>query len=150
MKNVRQPIRTRSLALAACLICALGLAHAQDEPGPAGVSSAQLVAFTQKLQAAVAAGQPATVADLVSFPLRVNEEHRKPRYVSRARFVASYSKVFTPHVRAVVVAQDPQTLFQNASGAMFGNGEVWLAGVCSNTACTHSKVLVTAVNLSAR
>lgn len=150
MRNARQPIGTRSLARAACLAFAFSVAHAGDDPGPAGVSSTQLVAFTQKLQAAVAARQPAAVADLVSFPLRINEEQRKPRYVSRARFVASYNKLFTPHVTAVVVAQDPHALFQNSSGAMFGNGEVWLAGVCSDTACTHSKVRVTAINLSAR
>lgn len=150
MRNTRQPIGTRSLALAACLICALGVAQAEDAPGPAGVSSTQLVAFTQKLQAAVTARQPAAVADLVSFPLRVNQEQRKPRSVSRAQFVASYNTLFTPHMTAVVVAQDPHALFQNSSGAMFGNGEVWLAEVCSDPACTHSKVLVTAINLPAR
>lgn len=117
-----------------------------EETGPDGLTGQALVSFVQSLQLAVKSDSPKQVAALVSFPLRVNGEAGKHRKLSAAQFEKEYAQVFTPAVKAAVLKQDPKTLFRNSSGAMIGDGQVWLAGICADAKCAKSEVKLITVN----
>jgi hypothetical protein len=86
------------------------------------------------------------VAALVIFPLRVYHGRKATRIQDAQVFVHDYPHIFTTEVTRAVLAQKPGDLFHNWQGSMIGNGQVWFSGVCSDAACTHSRIGVTAVN----
>ena len=57
-----------------------------------------------------------------------------------------FDEIITDKVRAAVMAQDYATLFVNAEGAMFGNGELWFNGICDDSACSSSHAAVISIN----
>lgn len=118
---------------------------AEDEPGPDGLTEQQLNAALTALQEAVKRGDAEAVAGWVSFPLQVNRNGRSER-MGRARFLARYAEVFNGKVRRALAEQEAQALFRNARGAMVGDGELWLAGVCEDRACRSTTVQVVAVD----
>lgn len=117
-----------------------------QEVGPDGLSTAQLEAFVTSLKAAVKANDPTRLRDLIAFPLRVNSKSGRHLAVSQKDFAVQYPRVFTPDVRAVVLQQEASTLFRNSNGAMFGNGQVWVSGVCRTKDCKESDVKVISVS----
>lgn len=113
--------------------------------GPDGLTQAELTDALHRLQQAVASGDAKRVAALVSFPLQVNQGKQSRRW-TRARFVAAYAQLFDKNLQQVLADQTPQTLFRSSRGAMIGNGEIWLSGVCQDNDCRRSKVMVIAIN----
>ena len=112
-----------------------------------GMTEEDVTAFLGALQAAVRADRPATVADLIVFPLRVDKPAQKGFVRTRGEFVRSYATIFTPAVRAAVLAQNGAELFRNWQGFMIGNGEVWFAGVCPDASCSTHRIGVITVNV---
>ena len=98
-----------------------------------------------RLQRGVASGDKAGVAALVAYPLNVAIGGKRRRIANAAEFVASWDGIITPEVARVIASQRYQDLFVNAQGAMLGNGQVWLSGVCRDPACARSDVRVTAI-----
>ncbi len=113
--------------------------------GPDGLTDAELAETLDQLQRAVAAGDPNRVADLMSFPLQVNQGKRRSKW-TKARFLASYGDLFDNSLRQVVAAQTPQALFRSSRGAMLGNGEVWLSVICQDKSCSRRQIKVIAMN----
>lgn len=122
------------------------VAAADNEPGPDGLTAQQLGAALTALQEAVKRDDAEGVAALMSFPLQVNHGSHS-EHMGRSRFLARYPQVFTGKVRRALAAQEAQALFRNARGAMVGEGELWLSGVCMDKACKSLAVQVVAVNL---
>ena len=135
------------IALVVALTLTTGWAQANSETGPSGNTRVELASFARRLQAGVAAHKARSVAELVAFPLRVNHPNHKSFFLSKSQFLTQYDQVFTGQVSVAVVAQDPEALFENSKGAMFGAGEVWVAAVCSTSSCVESKLLVVSVNV---
>jgi hypothetical protein len=87
--------------------------------------------FFARLQNAVRADDRATVATLVSLPLRVShhgrdEFHPVTRwYANRAAVLRDYPLIFTSRVRGAILEQSMDNLFTRDQGAMIGGGEVW-------------------------
>jgi len=124
-------------------------AHA-EEPGPDGLLTQELKAFVVTLQSAVKSDSPEKVAPLIQFPLRVNEAPSKSHSVTASHFSAEYEKIFTPAVKAAVLEQKQNDIFRNANGAMLGNGEVWISGVCRDKDCQIAPPKVTTINLGGK
>jgi hypothetical protein len=110
--------------------------------------------FLASLQDAIRAENPNQVAVLVKFPLRVGHPSkpsarplRAVKVRNAAELVRRYSEIFTPEVRAAVLAQSPDTLFRNWQGAMVGNGELWFTGVCLDSTCSRHRVGVISINV---
>ena len=105
--------------------------------------------FTQ-LQEAVAKHDTAAVAALVSYPITINPHTNKAMRVRTPQaFVASYDKIVTPHIAKVVGDQKYEQLFVNYQGAMFGSGEVWLAGICKDSSCKQSEIRIRTIQNTA-
>lgn len=133
---------TLSLAL-------LGPSVQAEETGPDGLTSQALAVYLKQLQQAVKSDSAAEVAKLVSFPLRVNGLAGKNRKLNAAQFAKEYASVFTPAIKATVLKQEAKTLFRKSEGAMMGDGEVWLSGICEDSKCVKSQIKVISVNLQA-
>jgi hypothetical protein len=110
--------------------------------------------FLASLQDAIRAENPNQVAVLVKFPLRVGHPSkpsarplRAVKVRNAAELVRRYSEIFTPEVRAAVLAQSPDTLFRNWQGAMVGNGKLWFTGVCLDSTCSRHPVRVISINV---
>jgi hypothetical protein len=106
----------------------------------------QSVQFLAALQDAVKSGQPKAVSALVIFPLRVYHGRKATRIKDAQAFVHDYPRIFTAEVAKAVLTQKPGDLFHNWQGSMIGNGQVWFSGVCTDAACSHQRIGVTAVN----
>lgn len=61
-------------------------------------------------------------------------------------FKARFAEFFNDAVKDAVLAQTYETLFVNADGVMFGIGQLWLNGICRDTACTTFDVKISAFN----
>lgn len=94
------------------------------------------------LQSAVAGGDKAAVAALVSYPLHTTVAGKPKTIKDAAAFVAQYDAIMTDEIRKVVGAQQYAGVMVNAQGVMLGDGQVWLNGVCADKACKQSTPMV--------
>jgi len=97
------------------------------------------------LQRSVAAHDAATVAGLVSYPIRVTLKGKPTTVASAKDFIARYDQIMTPDIAAAVTGQRYDDLFVNYKGVMFGNGQVWLNGICRDKACKTFDVKAIAI-----
>jgi len=97
--------------------------------------------FSQ-LQQGVRTGDKQAVAKLVAYPLDVKIDG-KPRTIRNAQaFIQSWDGIITPDIARVIRDQKFSDLFVNQKGVMFGDGQVWLSGICRDVACTSSDVRI--------
>lgn len=66
-----------------------------------------------------------------------------------AAFVKNYDAIVTPAIAKVVEAQSYDSLFVNQQGLMFGNGEVWINGICKNKSCSEVEPKVVTIQKAA-
>ena len=118
-----------------------------EETGPDGLLTEELKAFVVTLQKTVQDDSPEKIAPLIQFPLRVNAATGKNHSVTARRFTAEYGQIFTPVVKAAILRQELDEIFRNSKGAMLGNGEVWISGVCLDQGCQVAPPKVTTINI---
>lgn len=102
-------------------------------------------AVFDNLQKAMAAGDKDGVAALVAYPLEVTVQGKKQRIAGAQELVANWDKVVTPDIVKAVADQKFSTAMVNQDGLMLGDGQVWISGVCRDTACKVSDVRITAI-----
>lgn len=83
-------------------------------------------------------GKSDIVVSLVNYPLTVTIDGEDATYGSEQELLDAYDSVFTEAIIEAVSAQDYGTLFVNSEGVMIGNGEVWITGICEDSACTSA------------
>ncbi|HVX82660.1 MAG TPA: hypothetical protein VHB23_14920 [Devosiaceae bacterium] len=88
-------------------------------------------------QDAVANRNKQDVAAFVRYPIVVTINGHKRTIRSSAAFVAAYDQIMTPDIVDAVTKQQYGDLFVNDQGIMFGNGEVWIHGLCLDRGCRH-------------
>ncbi len=141
---MRRIVRVLS-GLCACAAPALALA---DESATNGAiddafgEHAKYEAVILSFQKAVAAHDSAAVAKLVSYPISVSIKGRKTTVSNAKAFVANYDAIMTPDIVSTVTGQKYEDLFVNSHGVMFGNGQVWVNGVCRDNSCKTLDVKV--------
>jgi predicted lipid-binding transport protein (Tim44 family) len=95
------------------------------------------------LQLAVEKHDTATIASLVSYPIVINPHTKEALHIGTPQaFIAQYDSIVTPHIAEVIAKQKYDNLFVNYQGAMFGNGELWIAGICRDKTCTQSDIKI--------
>ncbi|QDH71510.1 hypothetical protein [Marilutibacter alkalisoli] len=94
------------------------------------------------LQKAVAAGDKDAVAQMILYPLNGAVDGQQT-IRDAGQFVREYDSIVTPAIADAVARQNFADLMVNKNGLMFGNGEVWLTGICEDDACEKQSILVT-------
>ena len=95
------------------------------------------------LKQAVGRHDAAAVAAMVSYPITINPHTPNAIHIRTPQeFVASYDKIITPHIAEVIQKQKYEELFVNYQGAMFGSGEVWIAGICKDKECKQTEIKI--------
>ena len=97
---------------------------------------AEFLRFDHDLKSAMAMQEPARLASLILFPLRVNYAGDKHLSLNNdAGFRKQFPGIFSDAIRKTVMQQKIDALFCRDQGIMYGNGEVWIgvAGAESST-----------------
>ncbi|MGY0559039.1 hypothetical protein [Lysobacter sp. A421] len=98
-----------------------------------------------RLQRGVGSADKQAVAALVSYPINV-EIDGKPRVIRDAQaFIELWDQVITPGIASVITSQQFADLRVNYQGVMFGDGQVWLTGICRDDACAASDIRVVTI-----
>lgn len=109
----------------------------------------QYEALFDALQAAVAADDPEAVAGLVSYPITITIGGEPVTFESPEEFGSYYAEIFTPEIRSAVLDQKYDELFVRDQGVMFGNGQVWLSGICLDDACEKPEARILTIQSTA-
>ncbi|AOF88390.1 hypothetical protein [Sinorhizobium sp. RAC02] len=140
--------RIRHLFLAAPLIIA-GMVPAFADESSVNQSIDQLLGDHTKYQAVIIALQKAVaaqdakgVAAMVSYPIGVKINGKETNVKSAAAFEKHYSGIITPRIAKAVTDQKYGDLFVNYQGVMFGDGQVWISGICTDNDCKNFDVKV--------
>ena len=99
------------------------------------------VAF-DAIHAAVANDDAAGFAQWVSYPITVTADGKELTINDADQFVTEYDVVIAGDIKDAILKQKWETLFVNADGIMYGNGQVWLNGICQDDACAAFDVRV--------
>lgn len=102
-------------------------------------------AVINALQKAVAAHDAAGVAELVSYPIGVSVNGKETHIKSAKAFAEHYDGIFTPSITKAVTDQKYEDLFVNYKGIMFGDGQVWINGICHDNACKEFDAKIIAI-----
>lgn len=102
------------------------------------------------IQAAVADDDAEAVADWVAYPFKVTINGQAYVLDDAEAFIAHYEAMMTPEIKAAVVDQPFETLFVNASGIMFGDGQMWLAGICADDTCADFDTRIITIQSTAK
>lgn len=131
----------RGLLLGLALLCLpLPAAVAQDQAVRQTIDSmlgdhAKYDAVIAALQKAVKDHDAAAVAALVSYPITVTIDGESRAFATPKDFIANYDWIMPAKIAATIVSQKYGDLFVNAQGISFGQGEVWINGICKDNAC---------------
>ncbi|HEY6642020.1 MAG TPA: hypothetical protein VIZ63_07755 [Povalibacter sp.] len=98
-----------------------------------------------ELQRAVAAHDVTAVAAMVQFPLKVTVDGKPTTIADAATFALNYDQIVTAAIAAAVVNTPHADLLVNQWGIMFGNGEVWINGICADEKCSSFEPRVIAI-----
>lgn len=83
-------------------------------------------------------GKSDIVVSLVNYPLTVTIDGDAATYASEQDLLDAYDSVFTEAIIEAVSNQEYGDLFVNSEGVMIGNGEVWISGICEDSACSSA------------
>jgi uncharacterized protein YyaL (SSP411 family) len=127
-------------------------AAAPPQPNTAAIDSsisanvgdpAKVREILSTLQQSVQKHDAAAVAAIVSYPITINP-HKPNAVIIRTpkSFVDRYDRIITPHIADVIENQKYEALFVNDQGAMLGDGEVWIAGICRDKTCQQTDIKI--------
>lgn len=90
-------------------------------------------------QSAVVEGKAEIVASLISYPITISIGGEDGTFEDEEQLLESYNDIFTDKIVNIVRNQDYGSAFVNSERLMFGDGEVWIGGVCEDSACSSSQ-----------
>ncbi len=83
------------------------------------------IAFFEKLQTAVKAGDKNQLSSMVVYPLRSFQNGKRIQIRSRDQFLRQYSQLLTPAVVCAIEAAKISDVWGNDQGFMVGRGVIW-------------------------
>lgn len=98
------------------------------------------------LKIAMTAGDSATVAGNVLYPIEVNVNGVVTTVASAAEFEQSYAAIFDPDLQAAIMAADEQDLRLMPGGVSAADGALWFNLLCLDAACSETGFRITAIN----
>lgn len=87
------------------------------------------------IQQAVEDDDPDALAQWVQFPINVRVGDGEQTLKDADDFDAAYPDLFTPEIKSAITDQRYEDLHVTYQGAMFGDGQIWLSGICKTDAC---------------
>ena len=109
----------------------------------------QFIEAFDAIQAAVAADDAETFAEWVSYPFSVTVDGEAYSFEGPEGVVEHYESMMIDEIKAAIVDQQYKDLFVNAEGVMFGDGQLWLTGICQNEPCDIFDVRIITVQSTA-
>jgi hypothetical protein len=102
------------------------------------------------LQQAARNHDAAAVAALVSYPITI-DPHTPHAVTIRTpqAFIARYDQIVTPQIAQVIENQKYEDIFVNGQGAMLGDGEVWISGICKDSSCKQVDIRIRTIQNTA-
>lgn len=102
------------------------------------------------IREAVANDDETGFAEWVSYPINVTTVAGKALTIDDAdQFVTEYETIITGDIKAAILAQKWEELFVNAQGVMYGDGQVWLNGICTDESCAEFDVKIITIQSTA-
>jgi hypothetical protein len=121
----------RSLCIVIAITCLAGLSLAQETGNCTTRETATrpdcpgAIAFFQKLQAAVSAGDKTALASMVSYPMRAAQNGKRIQIRTRQQFLQVYPQLFNPAVICAIKSAGASDVWGNDQGFMVGRGVIW-------------------------
>ncbi|MBW8322451.1 MAG: hypothetical protein K0M49_00960 [Arenimonas sp.] len=94
------------------------------------------------LQERVANEDSIAFSAFVDYPITVTINGKRRTIRSAEEFEPLYHDIVTPEIADVIVSQDYGSLFVNGDGIMFGDGQVWMNGICLDDACSEMEARI--------
>jgi hypothetical protein len=94
------------------------------------------------IQQAVEGDDPDALAEWVQFPINVRIGDAVRTLKNADDFDAAYPDVFTPEIKSAITDQRYEDLHVTYQGAMFGDGQLWISGICKSDACDDVDVRI--------
>lgn len=98
---------------------------------------------------AVVDGDKAAFAGWVSYPIALMVGDKDMTIKDAAEFEKHYDAILTDEIKTAITEQKWQDLFANTDGIMYGNGQVWLNGVCKDDKCAEFDVRIMTIQSTA-
>jgi hypothetical protein len=95
-----------------------------------------------QLQQGVASHNAPAVAALVHYPIKVNPGKKPFTVKSEKAFIKDYDAIITHDIQDAIFKQKYENLFVNSQGAMIGDGEVWITGICRDKSCRQTDIKI--------
>jgi hypothetical protein len=97
------------------------------------------------IQEAVEKDDAEPLSAYVFYPITVRFENEGLELESAEDLIANYETVMTDEIRSAILDQEWADLFVNSEGLMFGDGQVWLNGICEDDTCEIVDVQIVAI-----
>ena len=94
------------------------------------------------IQQAVEDDDPDALAEWVQFPINVRMGDAVQTIKDTDDFDAAYPDLFTPEIKSAITDQRYEELHVTYQGAMFGDGQIWISGICKTDACEDVDVRI--------
>ena len=101
------------------------------------------------IQQAVSDGDAAAFATWVSYPIKVVADGEEMLLSDEEQFIEHYDNILTDEILQAILDQSWSGLFVNSDGVMFGNGQVWLNGICRDESCAEFDVKIITIQSTA-
>ena len=101
------------------------------------------------VQAAVGGDDADAFAAWVAYPIGVSIDGEDVVVETPEALVELYDEFMTEEITAAVVAQRYENVLVDYQGVMFGNGQVWINGVCVDDECSDFDVRVVSIQSAA-
>lgn len=133
-----------------------GVAPAPDDHTAVNASIDRVLGDHARYQAVIEAyqkgvrdGDRVAVAALVNYPITVRIDGSKTAIKGPAAFVLDYDRILTPDIASTIESQRYSDLMVNSRGVMFGSGESWINGICTEGSADCSEFEVKVVTIQA-
>jgi uncharacterized protein YecT (DUF1311 family) len=90
---------------------------------------ASAIAFFNKLQTALKAGDKTAVASYVEYPLLAMRNKENEYIQSPTELIKNFDQIFDPGVRCAVLSASARQVWGNSHGFSIGHGEIWFDGI---------------------
>jgi hypothetical protein len=94
------------------------------------------------IQQAVEDDDPDALAEWVQFPINVRMGDEVQTLKDADDLDAAYPDLFTPEIKSAITDQRYEDLHVTYQGAMFGDGQIWISGICKTDACDDVDVRI--------
>ena len=94
------------------------------------------------IQQAVENDDPDALAEWVQFPINVRMGDAVQTLKDAEDFDTAYPDLFTPEIKNAIIDQRYEDLHVTYQGAMFGDGQLWISGICKSDACDDVDVRI--------